>query len=175
MKKNIIGVGIFALAVILIVAIAWKGSMQKPSGSSLQVGQLAGQSQPAASYKEATFQIDGLPVALSGSSAAYFGNEARGDLNGDGREDVAFIITQQGGGSGTFYYAVVALNTDAGYVGTNAIFLGDRIAPQTTEIHDGKLVVNYADRKPTDPMTTKPSVGKSRALEVRGSLLVISE
>jgi hypothetical protein len=116
----------------------------------------------------------------SGSSSAqdyadagytYFGNEARGDLDGDGVDDAAFIITRDGGGSGTFYYVGVAFATPQGYQGTNAVLLGDRIAPQTTEIRDKKLIVNYADRKPGEPMTTRPSVGVSKYFQVVNGII----
>lgn len=134
-----------------------------------------------ANYKNATYVIEGQPVTLTngiskvpaapGSASevttTYFGNEATGDLNGDGVPDVAFILTQNGGGSGTFYYVVAALKIAGGYQGTNAILLGDRIAPQTTEIRNGQLTVNYADRKPSDSMTTQPSVGVSKYLAVQ--------
>ena len=123
--------------------------------------------QPAisVSYKDGTYMIEGAP-------ARYFGNDATGDLNGDGAPDVAFIVTTDGGGSGTFYYVIAALSTGSGYQSTNAILLGDRIAPQTTEIKDGEVIVNYADRKPSDPMTTPPSVGVSKYLKVEGTTLV---
>jgi hypothetical protein len=39
--------------------------------------------------------------------------------------------------------------------------IADRIAPQTTEYRDGLVVVNYAERRPGEPFTTPPSVGKS--------------
>ncbi len=137
-------------------------------------------------YKNATYIIEGQPITLvngqaqtasaPGSAAQtvthYFGNDATGDLNGDGRPDVGFILTQTTGGSGTFYYAVAALNMADGYHGTNAILLGDRIAPQTTEIKDGQLIVNYADRKPDEPMTATPSVGITKYLKVEGTSLV---
>jgi hypothetical protein len=136
-------------------------------------------------FKNATYIINDKPVTLvnghAESEAApgsaskiitqYFGNEANGDLNGDGMEDVAFLITQSEGGSGTFYYAVVALKTAAGYQGTNAILLGDRIAPQTTGIINGKVVVNYAERESTDAMSSPPSVGTSKFLIVNGTTL----
>ena len=104
----------------------------------------------------------------------YFGNEATGDLNGDGLPDIAFIFTQDGGGSGTFFYVAVHLKTANGYKDTNSVFLGDRIAPQTTEIKNGELIVNYADRRPTDPMTTAPSVGVSKYLKVSDTVLSVS-
>lgn len=133
------------------------------------------------------FIIEGQPVTLVNGRAEtpvapgsaskvvtqYFGNVATGDLSGDGMPDVAFILTQNSGGSGTFYYIVVTLvAADGSYQGTNAILLGDRIAPQTTEIRNGQLIVNYADRAAGEPMTAQPSVGVSKYLEVQGTTLV---
>ncbi len=132
--------------------------------------------------KNSSFTVEGAPVALSNGvyeaklasvpGAAivtrYFGNEARGDLNFDGREDEAFLVTQGGSGSGLFYYVVVALSTASGYKTTNAFFIGDRVAPQSTEIHSqtGELRVNYAERKRGEPMTAQPSVGAVKLLKV---------
>lgn len=125
-------------------------------------------------YRNAEYTIEGQPVTLSGNTR-YFGNEMKGDFNGDGLEDVSFIITRDEGGSGTFFYVVVALNSADNYTGTNAIFLGDRIAPQTTEFRDGLIIVNYADRKPDEPMTARPSQGVSKYLKVVNSVLVESQ
>ena len=79
---------------------------------------------------------------------------------------MVFLITQDPGGSGTFYYVVAALRDDKGYTGTNGILLGDRIAPQSTVIQDGLIIVNYADRKADEPMTADPSVGVSKFLKI---------
>jgi hypothetical protein len=137
-------------------------------------------------YKNATYLIESQSVTLTNGRAEstsapgsasktvtqYFGNEVKGDLNGDGLPDVAFIITQNSGGSGTFYYAVAALKTKTGYRGSNAVLLGDRIAPQSTEIKNGQLIVNYADRKAREPMTVKPSVSISKYLKIQGASLI---
>lgn len=139
----------------------------------------------AADYKDATYRIDGTDVQLTNGYAEtaaapgsaskiitrYFGNELFTDLNNDGRTDVVFLLTQETGGSGLFYYAVAALNTEHGYVGSDGYFLGDRIAPQTIDIspnpkHKNVIVVNYADRAASDPMTTQPSVGRSAYLKL---------
>ena len=95
-----------------------------------------------------------------------------GDLTGNGAGDAAFLITQTGGGSGTFYYIVAAIKTTDGYRGTNGILLGDRIAPQSTEIKNGEIVVNYADRSAGEPMTAQPSVGVTRYFRVQDGILV---
>jgi hypothetical protein len=143
------------------------------------------QAYAAADYKDAEYVIDGTRVRLVDGIAEreaapsseskiitrYFGNELTTDLDGDGREDVVFLLTEETGGSGTFYYAVAARNTDRGYVGSDGFLLGDRIAPQTTEVsqkprHKYVVVVNYADRVAGQPMSTQPSVGKSVYLKL---------
>ena len=140
---------------------------------------------PGTEYRNAEYVIEGQRIKLAdglaeadtspGSASRivtrYFGNELKTDLNGDGREDVVFLLTQQRGGSGTFFYAVAALNTEAGYLGSDGYPLGDRIAPQTTVVsrnprHKNVIVVNYGDRRPDEPMTARPSVGKSVYLKL---------
>lgn len=107
-------------------------------------------------------EVEAAPGSASKIVTRYFGNAVKHDFDGDGREDVTFLLTQETGGSGTFFYVVAALNTVHGYVGSEALFLGDRIAPQTTEMGKGNvIVVNYAERKPGEPFTAQPSVGKS--------------
>lgn len=117
-------------------------------------------------------EMEVIPGSASKIVTKYFGNEATGDLNGDGISDIAFLLTQEGGGSGTFYYMVAGIKTDMGYQGTNGILLGDRIAPQSTQISQGEILVNYADRRFGEPMTTNPSVGVSRYFKVEGLVLV---
>jgi len=161
-------------------------------GSALVVLVLAGagcgapDSRPAADVagkaltaQDATYLIDGEEVALAGGPAEtspvpgtaskkitrYFGNDASGDLNGDGQEDTAFLLTQKSGGTGVSFYAAAALAVDGGFQGTNAILLGDGIAPQTTEIRDGVIIVNYADRPHGEPFT-EPSFGLSKYFRV---------
>ncbi len=179
MKKIIVGV----LAIGVVVGIFIYVTKNKETSESVNNNSTTtpnGVVKETGSPKDATYTIEGEKVTLkngvssvpsvNGSSAMivtkYFGNEVKHDFDGDGRIDSAFILTQNGGGTGTFYYVVAALNKPNGYVGGEAIYLGDRIAPQTMEMSQNKstpnvIVVNYADRKPTDSFTTPPSVGKS--------------
>lgn len=128
--------------------------------------------------RQVTYRIAGEEVVIGSSVPAapgsaehvttdYFGNELVTDINGDGREDAVFLITQSGAGSGTFFYLVAALKTETGYEGSEAVYLGDRIAPQNTVrgAAAGTVVVNYADRAPGEPFSTPPSVGKSLVLK----------
>jgi hypothetical protein len=140
---------------------------------------------PGSEYRNAEYLIEGQRIKLADGLAEaktsrgvaspivtrYFGNELRTDLNDDGREDVVFLLTQQRGGSGTFFYAVAALNTESGYRGSDGYLLGDRIAPQSIVVsrrprHKNVIVVNYADRRPGEPMTAQPSVSKSVYLKL---------
>lgn len=140
--------------------------------------------------KNATYVIEGESVTLSdgtnerpvvsGSATQmvtrYFGNDLVTDLNGDGRNDVVFILTQETGGSGIFYYIVAALATDEGYVGSEGYLLGDRVAPQsisesTESRHQRVIVATYADRAEGEPMSTPPSVGISVYLKLDQSTM----
>lgn len=167
---------IFGLLVLIIVGV----------GFYLYSAPTVGGQQPSATDpKNATYEIQEKDVTLKDGNSivedspesrtitAYFGNEAKGDLDGDGDEDSAFILIQNGGGSGTFVYVVAALKDGDGYRGTNGILLGDRIAPQTTEIKDGEVIVNYADRKADEPMSAQPSVGVSLKVKVENGRLVV--
>jgi len=121
-------------------------------------------------FKDIEFIIDSELMML-GDNLQYFGNERVMDLNNDGRDDVVFLVTHSPGGSGTFFYVVAALKTEEGYVGSDGYLLGDRIAPQTTDLsqnpnHRNVVVVNYADRADGEPMTIAPSVGKSAHLKL---------
>jgi len=112
-----------------------------------------------------------VPGSASKIRINVFETNTKGDVNEDGLDDTVVLLTYNAGGSGTFYYVAVALNTNKGYQGTNAILLGDRIAPQTTEIRDGKVIVNYADRRIDEAMVTPPSIGITKQLALEGTTL----
>lgn len=124
-------------------------------------------------FKEVTFTITGEPVTLKDGVAEvqtvfgqeahavvrYFGNEVSKDLDGDGMDDVAFLISQETDDR-TYFYVVGALKREGGYIGSKAVLLDTNpIAPQTTEKGEGRMIiVNYAE-VPED--STQPSMGKS--------------
>ena len=95
------------------------------------------------------------------NTLALFQEPVEGDLDGDGDMDGALLLVNNPGGSGTFYYAVLVMNNDNKYIATNVLLLGDRIAPQTVEIHDGRAVYNYAERPAGASMIARNSEGKS--------------
>ena len=170
MKKNL-WIVVLAVVVIVVAVVAW---MPKNKAAAFDP-------------QNATYNVGGTPVALvngNASTPAAPGSATQittkiftttsGDLNGDGKQDAAVILVQNPGGSGTFYYVAAAINGANGAQGTNAVLLGDRIAPDTLEIKNGQIIANYADRKPGDPMTAKPSVAVSKYLNVSGLILAES-
>lgn len=143
----------------------------------------------AVDYKNAEYLIEGKRIRLTDGfseidsptdrdisfdskiTTRYFNNELKTDLNNDGREDVVFLLLQQISGNNVFFYAVAALNTESGWLGSDGYFLGDRIAVQTTEMspnprHKNVVVVNYADRAPGEPMIVRPSQRKSAYIKL---------
>ena len=170
---------LIALIVVIAAALGWY-ALHRPDTSETARGHTQQSDERIATdYKSGWYDIDGkwvhlengvskVPIMEGSASMVttqYFGNEVRGDFDGDGDEDIAFILTQDGGGSGIFFYLVGAINDGTGYRGTPAVLIGDRVAPQTTEFRDGTVIVNYADRKEGEAMAAVPSVGKSLYLK----------
>lgn len=163
------------VVIVLIVLVGWLANISFRGGNdSIKVGKF--------DYKNTTYFIEGdvvtlvdgyserdvAPGSASKSITRYFGNEVVADVNNDGFDDVAVILSQSNGGSGVFYYVSVAIGASDGLIGTNTIFLGDRIAPQSTGFRDGIVVVNYADRNPGESFDIKPSRGVSRYFKLIG-------
>lgn len=111
-------------------------------------------------------QADGISV---------FGEVTKGDLNNDGLDDAALMLVNNYEGSGIFYYVATAINANPGTRGSNAVFLGDRIAPQNIEIKDGQIIANYAVRGIDEAMTTPPSLGISTYLGLEDEILKVEE
>ncbi|MFA6315112.1 MAG: hypothetical protein WC648_01950 [Candidatus Paceibacterota bacterium] len=172
MKKTYIAIPVILFIIIIGFLLFKNDKKLVPIGAS--------QDQISFDGKNASFIIDSqtitlvngkaeiiyIPGSASKDTIMYFGNEARGDLNGDGLEDTAFLITRDTGGSGLFYYVVVAMKNSDGYKTTNAFLIGDRIAPQSTEIRSKELYVNFAERNKDEPMVAIPSQGVTLFLRV---------
>ena len=59
-------------------------------------------------------------------------------------------------------YIAAALDAGGDFRGTNAVLIGDRIAPKTIGVRNGMVVINYADRRPEEPLSASPSVDRSK-------------
>lgn len=175
MKKIIYVLSIAALAVIAIV-ITQLNYNETPVEDVVEVTDMVVEKPVVASTPGSiAYTIDGTeyvlengvhtapaaPGSASMTTVRLFGEPTYGDLDADGDEDAAVLLTYSADGSGTFFYAAIARKAGDVYISTNTLLLGDRIAPQTVEIRDGRAVYNYAVRMESEPMTTPPSIGKS--------------
>jgi len=115
---------------------------------------------------QAAYLIEEQEVCLINGQPVF------GDLNEDGNKDAALFRMHKPGGSGTFYYVAAALNANGTFRGTNAVLLGDRVAPQTIEVRNAVVIAKYADRRTEESMSTPPSVGMSKYLAIRAGKLV---
>ena len=81
------------------------------------------------------------------------------------------IIAKEPGGSGTFYYVAVAELDRGAYTGSAGVLLGDRIDPQRVTFADGVVTVDYAERRPGEPMSAQPSITTSKRFVYRNGVL----
>jgi len=166
------------LAIVLIA-----GSCA-PAGSAGSPGASPAPSAPDPA--NATFVIERDRVALLGGRAereaapgsatkivTTLGEQrATGDIDGDARPDSVVLLVNQPGGSGTFFYLAVLLNTASGASATPAILLGDRIKPTALRIDGSTIVVEFLDRPQGQPLTASPTVPTTRRFAVQAATLV---
>jgi len=93
--------------------------------------------------------------AVKAAPQEYFGNEAVHDLNGDGKDDVAFLLSRTDPDRGILYYLSAALAIDAGHQGTNLVFLGNNVVPQSIAIENGIIDIPYTDSSSKTATTTR--------------------
>jgi hypothetical protein len=100
-------------------------------------------------------QTAALIQAKQKAPKKYFGTEATGDLNADGRSDVAFLIHRNDKKEGELYYLTSALAADSGREGTNMLFLGSKAVPKTISISEGIITVEYSEKAKPAATSTK--------------------
>ena len=166
-----ISLGVLVIVILGGGAYLWKTKSHKayppvnPLNSSYSV---EGKTIELANGKS---ELEIVPGSASKLDTSVFGVPVLGDLNGDGEQDAALMLVQSSGGSGTFYYVAAAVSQEDKTVGTNAILLGDRVAPQNIEIKNGQIIANYAEREPGQPMTARVSLGVSKYINLNGFVL----
>lgn len=108
--------------------------------------------------KDGVASKESAPGSAAKNTARIVGEPAVGDATGEGEQDAALLIANDPGGSGVFYYAVLAVNHGGSYQATNAVALGDRIVPKGIEYIDGHFFYNFLDRKSGESMASAPDV-----------------
>jgi hypothetical protein len=96
---------------------------------------------------------------------------ARGDLDGDGREDAVIILLGSGGGSGVFVDVAVVLDQNGVPVHAASAALGDRVQVNGLSIEGSDVIVDLTQHGPGDPACC-PTQNVKRRFRFDGSRLV---
>ncbi len=104
--------------------------------------------------------VDGIyhrPPAAPGASAATSATQLlepvlHGDLNGDGAEDAAVLLSTQNGGTGHFVELAVLLNRNGAAVNVSTVSLGDRVVMESGQIADGTIILDMRVQGAHDPL-----------------------
>ena len=97
---------------------------------------------------------------------------AIGDLDADGKPEVAVILVAQTGGTGTFSYVAVAQNRSSTTKPVASALLGDRVEVQSLNIRAGELTVKLRTRARGEPMTAAPTTSQTIEYVLHGDKLV---
>ncbi|WP_313674496.1 hypothetical protein [Mycolicibacterium sp.] len=166
MKRSVL-VGLLIAAAAAVVALVLSMRSALPEGGGGAAPAVAGPKNLSVTIGTETFDLrDGVagkpaaPGSATVNTVRIVGEPVTGDADGDGAPDAALLLQNDPGGSGTFYYAVLAVNHDGTYRATNALPLGDRISPEGIDFTDGSFVYRVLERKADEPMMAAPSVEK---------------
>lgn len=92
------------------------------------------------------------------------------DLTVDKDKEAVSVLRQQTGGSGTFYYLVVADNAAP----VQSYFLGDRINIVSVKIVKDVITVEYLERADSQPMAVRPAIKTRKNFKLVDNVLVSS-
>lgn len=128
--------------------------------------------QRTVTLRDGVFEEPAAPGSAAKSTIRLLNARDLGDLAGKGLRDAAVVLTQTGGGSGTFYYLAAVLSAGGGKgTATPAVLLGDRISVEGVNIASGKISVHLVVRGPSEPLAASPSVRATRTFEVKAGAL----
>jgi hypothetical protein len=95
---------------------------------------------------------------------------AMGDLNGDGLDDAAVLLVENGGGSGQFESLVVVLNVGGSPKQAGQAELGDRVLVNAVTIASAAVTLDMVVQGPNDPLCC-PSVPEKQVYRLVGNAL----
>lgn len=117
---------------------------------------------------------EGTPGSEEFLSVSATGLFARGDLNGDGEDEAATLVTETYGGSGSFVFLAVYQYLNNEPVFLTSIFIDDQPLFNGLAIEDGEIFVDVAIHNSDDP-TCCPSRKTKRHYFLNGGNLIMAD
>ena len=111
------------------------------------------------------------PGASSAYSTQLIQPVIYGDLNGDGVEDAAVILSTQNGGTGHFRELAAMVNRNAAAYNVDTVSLGDRVVVEAGRVEAGIIVLSMRVQGPNDGMCC-PSQSVTWRYRLQGDSLV---
>jgi hypothetical protein len=103
----------------------------------------------------------------------YYGQEVRGDVTGDGKEDIAFIVKEMDLKKDPpveHIYLAASIDSDNGQTGTNIVYVGKNAVTKSIQIVEGEIRVEYEVQ-----VEEEMEIKLLRARVVNGVLTIQSE
>lgn len=135
-----------------------------------------------AALANATYQPSFLDEAVTLQNGVYDNFEmrtvvmltdfqVRGDLDGDGDEDAAVLISTNTGGSGVFLDLAIMRNDNGTPVNTTSEFLGDRVQVEKFFLEGDQIGLDMITQGPEDPLCC-PTLKVTRRYQLQDGVLV---
>ena len=170
--------GIFFVSLLLLALCFSSAGASKtgtaPLGAELQNASYTGFSvtDNPVTLKDGTWQ--GEPYDEDGASRPEIkllaGTYPIADFDGDGSEDAAVLLTESGGGTGTFHYLAVVVKKDGKLHNIATTMLGDRLQIIEFGAENGVIAVKVVQAGPNDP-AGYPADFVTRSFTLKGSTL----
>ncbi len=125
-----------------------------------------------AQLKDGIFEEPSAPGSIAKTTVQLGNEQAFGDINGDGTEDIATTLVADPDGSGTFIYLALIINYNGTAKPLDAVLLGDRIIVKSIMIQSESVVVTMLNRKSYESMSAKPTVEGTRTFKLQSDKLI---
>jgi len=112
-----------------------------------------------------------VPSAASRPWVEFLGDlVARGDLDGDGREEAVVVLASNTGGTGVFHHLAVVRHETASLRNVATRFVGDRIQVISLRIDQQRVLLELVRSGPNDPACCPTEVATLQFRLVQGRL-----
>lgn len=174
------------ILILLAIAGGWWYTTRQPT-EKINISSDLGTERPDPS--NSTFAIEGEDITFKNGKAEMKVDETGltqeasitdiityGDINNDKQNDAAFIIVTTSPISGALNsYIAAYVSGTVRYKPTDTVAIGAQVSPKSVEIKGGKIIVNYLDRRPDEPLAADPTVSKSKTFRLDQTLNTLEE